>query len=467
MKTEVKVGIFIFLSILSLIFLTFQVNKLQDFNKKGYTLYALIGDASGLSKKAKVKMRGVAIGNVEDMSLDLNEVKLKLFIKNGVKIPVNSQVTLAQDNFLGGKYVKIIPSNETVYYSANDVIKKYYNVASMDDVMNNINAAVSDIRVLIKKFNQTLDEATITNIQDTVANLKDSSVALKQILNTTNTKLGSLFDNANSLIDEYKKTGVILNRKLPSILNKTDTLVTKFNKTGDIINAKLADLMDEYIKIGKNANSILQDNKAGIQQAVVSAKDFFVSGGESFKKIDNYLSSLTKSQILVDIYSNYMMGDDYFKTSAYISYLPVPTKYYIFGVTSAKDYSNLATVNLPHQDDELYVTAEYGKRFNNVLLRGGIIENTGGLGVDYFLDHDRVKLSGEIYDFNAVNDVRGENPHLSAKATYLYLKHLQFIGGVDNVLNSDARKFFLGVGVKFKDNDLKTILSGGASSFLK
>ena len=102
-----------------------------------------------------------------------------------------------------------------------------------------------------------------------------------------------------------------------------------------------------------------------------------------------------------------------------------------------------------------------------MLLRGGIIENTGGLGFDYFLNHDKVKLSGEIYDFNAVNDVRGSNPHLTLKGAYLYLKHIQFIGGVDNILNANARKFFLGVGVKFKDNDLKTILSGGASSFLK
>jgi len=116
MRNEVKVGVFIFLGILSLIFLTLQVNSLQDINKKGYTLYALIGDASGLAKKAKVKMRGVEIGNVEDLKLNGNNVKLKLFIQNGVEIPKGSSVTLAQDNFLGGKYVKIIPSNSFTFY---------------------------------------------------------------------------------------------------------------------------------------------------------------------------------------------------------------------------------------------------------------------------------------------------------------------------------------------------------------
>jgi len=467
MRNEVKVGVFIFLGLLSLIFLTLQVNSLQDFNKKGYSLYALLGDASGLAKKAKVKMRGVDIGSVKKLTLDNNNVKLKLFIKNGIEIPTGSIVTLSQDNFLGGKYVKLIPTKSNTFYKPGDIIKKYINTISMDDLMANINISVNDIKVLIKKLNNTLDEKTIQNIKDTISNIKDSSITLKSVLNTADKKFPTLLDNANDLVLEYKKAGVTLNKKLPEILDKTDTMLTKFNKTGDTVNAKLDKLMDEYIKLGENANNILNNNKDGIKEAVASAKDFFANGGESFKKIDNYLSSLSKSQILVDIQSNYMVTDDYFKTSAHIAYLPVPTKYYILGVTSAKDYSNLTKVNLNHQEDKVYITAEYGKRFDDLLLRGGIIENTGGIGFDYFLNHDRFKLSGEVYDFNAVNDVRGNNPHLTFKGTYLYLKHIQFIGGIDNVLNTDARTFFLGVGVKFKDNDLKTILSGGATSFLK
>jgi len=467
MKNEIKVGIFIFLGIVSLIFLTLQVKTLQSLKQEGYTIYAVVNDASGLSKKAKVKMRGVNIGTCTDMKLTENGVKLKLLIKNGVRIPVGSVVTLAQDNFLGGKYVKIIPSQSSVYLGKNETITKYLQNVSMDDVLANVNTAVDDIKLLLGKINETLDENTVSNIKQTIANIKESSVYLQSILETTHSKIPLILDNTNSLILEYKKAGVTLNRKLPGILAKTDSVLSELNQTGKIINVKLERLLNEYIKLGENANSLLTDNKEGINEAVTSAKDFFVSGGESFKKIDNYLSSLTKSQIMVDIQSNYMTKDDYFKTSAYISYLPVPTKAYIFGVTSAKDYSNLQTVNLKHQEDKIYVTAEYGKRFDDLMLRGGIIENTGGLGFDYFLNHDRVKLSGEIYDFNAVNDLRGTSPHLTFKGTYLYLKHLQFIGGVDNILNEDARRFFLGVGIKFKDNDLKTILSGGASSFLK
>ena len=467
MKTEIKVGIFIFLGLVSLMFLTFQVNSLQNFNKKGYYIYAVVNDASGLNKKAKVKMRGVIIGDVEDLSLVRDGVKLKLFIQKGVEVPSDSLVTLAQDNFLGGRYVKIIPGNSEVYLQPKGELTKYLKVASLDDVMNNFNEAVNDFRTFMAKANNLLDKKLINNLKTTVANVKDSSVYLKDILKDLKVKLPGLIKNANETLLEYKKIGVNVNKKLPSILDKTDSLVTKFNKTGDIINKKLEPLLDEYTSLGKNANNILVENNESLKAAIKSAKDFFASGGESFKKIDNYLSALTKSQILVDIQSNYMLKDDYFKTSAYIAYLPVPTKYYILGVTSTKDYTNLANIDKDHQEDKVYISAEYGKRFDNLMLRGGIIQNTGGLGFDYFMKQDRLVFSGDIYDFNAINDVRGNNPHLDLKAAYTFLKHIQLIGGVDNILNVDARTFFLGVGVKFKDNDLKTILGGGATSFLK
>jgi len=463
MKTEVKVGLFVLIGLLSLLYMTFQLKTLEDMKEKGYYIYAVVDDASGITKKSKVKLRGVTVGHVNSMKLMDNGVKLKLLIKNGVKIPQGSEVTVAQDNVLGGKYLKIIPGDSTAYIQPNGTIDKYLPAASMEDVMTNINKAVSDVRVLLAKLNKTMNDELINNIHEMMANLKYSSQKLDNILATTQNKLPEILDNANNLLLTYKRTGDILNRKIPSILAKTDMILAKLNKTGDILNTKLPQLADEYIALGKNANSLLVENKEGLKNTINAASDFFASGSKSFQKLDDMLGSMQRSQIEVDISSNYMTRDDYFQTTANIAYKPNPTKYYIVGVTSTKDYS----VPNPDDEDKLYFNAMLGKRYDNVLVRGGIIQSTGGLGADYFLDKDRVKLSADVFDFNSVNDIRGDKPNLSLKATYVYLKHLEFIGGVNNALNTDARTFFLGLGVKFIDNDLKTIIAGGGSSFLK
>ena len=465
MKNEIKVGLFVLIALASILFLTFEIKSFDNLKKNGYPIYAVINDASGLSHKSRVKLRGVKIGIIDSMELEPNGVRLKLLINKKVKIPVGSTLSVAQDNVLGGKYLQIIPSNSNEYYTADSVIKKYLPSSSMADVMTNINQAVNKVKILIDKLNNTLDKNTTRNIQITMENIKDTSVLLKNIMKNADKKLPTLLDNANKLVLTYKQTGDIIKQKLPSILNKTDSLMYKLNNISDILKVKLVALSNQYIKLGQNANKILEDNQKGIKDTVTSAKDFFASGSESFNKINKFIGGMQKAQIGVDIYSNYMAQDDYFKTTANIAYMPTPTKYYIVGVTTTKDYTSKAA--LAKNQSKAYINAEIGKRYYNLLVRGGIIQNTGGLGIDYFMNQDRLKFSGEIYDFNSENDYRGSNPHISVKAAYLYLKHLEFLAGVDNLINTDARSFFLGVGVKFKDNDLKTLLSGGATSLLK
>ena len=465
MKNEIKVGLFVLIALASILFLTFEIKSFNNLKKEGYPIYAVIKDASGLTNKSRVKFRGIKIGVIDSMQLMRNEVKLKLLINKNVKIPLGSIVSIAQDNMLGGKYLEIIPSNSNKYYKANSVIKNYLPSSSIADVMTNINEAVNKVKILIDKLNKTLDKNTTRNIQITMANIKDTSVLLKNIMKNADKKLPILLNNANKLVLTYKQTGDIIKQKLPSILNKTDSLMYKLNNISDILKVKLVALSNQYIKLGQNANKILSDNQKGIKQTVSAAKDFFANGSESFNKINKFLGGMQKAQIGVDIHSDYMARNNYFKTTANIAYRPTPTKYYILGVTTTKDYDSKYTAN--SNKSKTLINAEIGKRYYNLLVRGGIIESTGGVGADYFMNNDKIKFSGEIYDFNSVNDYRGSNPHINLRASYLYLKHLEFLAGIDNLINTNARTFFLGLGIKFKDNDLKTLLSGGATSLLK
>jgi phospholipid/cholesterol/gamma-HCH transport system substrate-binding protein len=161
------------------------------------------------------------------------------------------------------------------------------------------------------------------------------------------------------------------------------------------------------------------------------------------------------------------MNDNYMQTRGEIAYRPKPDKYYIMGITATNDWSDPSQFNAKHQKTKTYLTAELGKRYNNLLLRGGLIESTGGVGVDYFMFNDDLKLRAEVFDFNAVNDIRGSEPHARVEARYRVLKHLNLYGGVDNFLNKDSLNLFFGIGVGFKDDDLKTLLGSSGGTLLK
>ena len=486
MKLEVKIGVFVFLGLLSLFILSMQINSFSNLGVDNkYPIYAYIDDATGLRKNARVKMIGVNVGQVVSKHLEGDKVKLELMINNDVKIPANSLLSLSQDSMLGEKYVKIIPLKSEQFIQKNGVIKKYQKVASFNEAIDSINSAAQEFKNVALKLNQTIDENTTKNIQLIVENFKESTILLKKMLNenrdslkgtvngantmlaTINEKLPKIMENVEFLTSEFKKTGTIVNGKLPQIMAHLDELTYQFKETGKSINKKLPILMTKLEKIEDNTTSILEENKDGLKNAISSADEFFGTGAKTFNKLDDYFSSLQQTELDVEIGSYYMMNDNYMQTRGEIAYRPKPDKYYIMGITATNDWSDPSQFNAKHQKTKTYLTAELGKRYNNLLLRGGLIESTGGVGVDYFMYNDKLRVKTDLYDFYAVNDVRGDNAHLRVEARYLTLQHLNFYAGVDNILNKDSLNLFLGVGIGFKDDDLKTIIGSSGGSLLK
>jgi phospholipid/cholesterol/gamma-HCH transport system substrate-binding protein len=152
-------------------------------------------------------------------------------------------------------------------------------------------------------------------------------------------------------------------------------------------------------------------------------------------------------------------------------YSPSPTNHYIIGMESTPDFTmtNAQGQYMPppaHTKSKSYIDAMYGKRMADFRLRGGLIQSTGGIGADYYAFNDKFKTSVDLFDFGAVNDIRGTNPHARATLSYQVLKYVELLGGMDNFLNSQAATGFIGIGLRFRDDDLKYLVGSG-SSFIK
>jgi phospholipid/cholesterol/gamma-HCH transport system substrate-binding protein len=73
-------------------------------------------------------------------------------------------------------------------------------------------------------------------------------------------------------------------------------------------------------------------------------------------------------------------------------------------------------------------------------------------------------VSANVYDFNAVNDVRGTNANLTTTVRYQFFKHINAYVSANNVLNSKANSVSAGLGISFIDNDLKNLLGSAAAA---
>ena len=60
-------------------------------------------------------------------------------------------------------------------------------------------------------------------------------------------------------------------------------------------------------------------------------------------------------------------------------------------------------------DNSWKVSAPIARKFSGLTVKGGVIESTGGLGLDYELLKNRLTLGADVWDFS-----RKDLPHLKA-----------------------------------------------------
>lgn len=462
MKLEAKIGLFVVMVLGALLFLSTQVTSLGKWGKEGYLIEAYIEDASGIEKHTHVLMNGVTIGDVNDLSIEGKRVKLSLMIDKGVKIPNDSSVIVAQESLLGSKVINIVVGDSSAYMQNGGVLSQSKRYASFDQTSDSVNAAAKELELLLRDFRSTLDEEHRKAIQDAIIAFRNVGVNLDGVIVENRADLHAAIANFRAMSAGFSQTADTVNKDLPEIMARINSLTTRMDNISGSLEHKLPEAVDKFTKIEDNVSVILTENRSSLKDTIANAGSFFKSGEEAFGKLDSMLGSLTTSELQVAMHTDYMMRDQYGKVYLGVNYLPNPETYYMFDLISTDDYSK-PTLPVKHQKGKTYYSLQYGKRFDDTLLRFGAIESTGGIGIDYFMNHDKLKFSADAFDFNAVNDVRGTHAHLKAQVRYQMLKHLELYGGWDNFLNPESQNIFLGLGLRFIDSDLKYVI-GGASS---
>jgi phospholipid/cholesterol/gamma-HCH transport system substrate-binding protein len=527
MKTEAKVGLFITLSLVFLFGLLSQLSSFDNFFKKSYPVMAKIDDGLGLKNRAKVKFKGVNIGYVESVTLQGNDVISNLLIDEGVKIPSDSIISVSQDSLLGGKFLDIKPGISTEILTPNMILSKETKQSSIADASTAADEAFQEIKFLVKEIRVMLSEGGKDDIQSSLANIREFTTLLSSIskednrtiheiitgfkttllnVDATVLKFGAMSDDITktsqgflTMSEDISKTAKDysaisadisrttrdfsqtakdysllannFNKDLPAIMAEIKSITEYLNRIGATLDKKLPPAMDKFVELEDNLNNTIVQKDSSLNKALTSVDGFFTEGTETMEKIDKYLDNMVKSELHVEMRSDEVYdAGGYSKSKINVALKPDQTRYYMIGLTSGPDFSYDESYekgyegNKVHQSGQYLLSAQYGKRFDDMLFRVGLIEGQGGFGFDYYAKNDRLKFSSNLYDFNAINDVRGDNPNLTATVRYQFFKHINAYVSGNNILNKSANSISFGVGVSFVDNDLKSLLGSAASA---
>ena len=91
----------------------------------GYELNASFRSADGVNVGTDVRLAGVKVGRVTDISLDPQTYRARttFTVTNEVEIPDDSAIVVASEGLLGGNFVEIQPGGSPFYFEPGDEIE--------------------------------------------------------------------------------------------------------------------------------------------------------------------------------------------------------------------------------------------------------------------------------------------------------------------------------------------------------
>ena len=135
---ETAVGLFVFIGILCVGYLTVKLGKMEILGKEFYHVKAQFESVAGLKVGASVELAGVQIGKVEAIALDTERMVASVHMK------IQSDVALSDDviasiktaGLIGDKYIKLSPGGSDLILKSGDTIIETESALDLEELIS-------------------------------------------------------------------------------------------------------------------------------------------------------------------------------------------------------------------------------------------------------------------------------------------------------------------------------------------
>ncbi|HXR95855.1 MAG TPA: outer membrane lipid asymmetry maintenance protein MlaD [Rhizomicrobium sp.] len=123
---------------IAVLFIVFVYTRSGSGGLSGYEIQARLPRVDGLGVGTDVRLAGIKIGSVSDLTLDPKSylVTVHMSIHNDVKIPDDSSLMVTSSGLLGSSYISITPGGDDKMLAPGGVIE---NAQGSIDLMGLIN----------------------------------------------------------------------------------------------------------------------------------------------------------------------------------------------------------------------------------------------------------------------------------------------------------------------------------------
>jgi len=390
---------------------------------------------------------------------------------------------------LGDKYVELVlgaPGAPPI--EAGEQIEETISPTNIDSLLQQLSAIGNDIKKLTGTFSGVLGEAEgQASLKTIVDNLKELTQSLNQTVQKNRENIDLTLQNFSVFSQDLRSLSgnnkealndIVLNfrqasEQLQEAIAVVSLITDKINRGEGTIGRLVHDedtveTMNQTLVALKNIAEKI-DRGEGTIGKLIKDEETVDNINATLTSINDYLQKEQSFQTYLDYRGEYLFDSNDVKSYLSLRIQPKEDKYYLLQVVddpAGREEETVTTTTVGGESttktkkeidkDELKFSAQIAKRYYDLGFRGGLFESTGGVAVDYYFFDDRLTFSLEAFDFDS-----DENPHLKFKADFTPFQYLYVTAGLDDFISEEGNEsVFVGMGLHFSDQDLKTLLSG-------
>ena len=135
---ETAVGLFCFIGLLCVGYLTIKLGKMEIIGSEYYHLEAQFESVTGLKVGSRIELAGVPVGKVEAIALEPERqmAKVRLKIQGNVELTDDVIASVKTSGLIGDKYVRLLPGGSDVPLQDGDIITDTESALDLEELIS-------------------------------------------------------------------------------------------------------------------------------------------------------------------------------------------------------------------------------------------------------------------------------------------------------------------------------------------
>lgn len=210
-RLEILVGLFVILSLVILAFMVFFISGVYVF-KQGYRIHVLFDLVSNLEKGASVRLAGIPIGTVKQLTIEYDKVterplvRAELFIDEKAQIHADAKIRVEGIYGLMTPYLEIRPGHDpaAVLLKDGDTVRGV-NPVPMEDFVSSGKDIIQNLQEIVTRLNSFTKEPEVAkSLRDTIINLDSLTTTMDKILNDKQGDLQKTISDIEQAMEHLK-----------------------------------------------------------------------------------------------------------------------------------------------------------------------------------------------------------------------------------------------------------------------